>query len=296
MRGNERIALRRKYGVFLVIFLLVFWVFSKKTLWDGQRRVTLVVPMNDSSVSLVVFDPSDFLITVISIPSNTRITVPYGMGEWPLRSVWELGEQEGYGGEFLMNGVMKTFRLPVDFWVSREGEGFATGKVRSVLRAVLVPYGTNMTYKEKILLGIFSLRVSDSSRVMIDLREMGGVEKVSVGGEEAYLVRESVPGKLVRLFSLRNVLNEGALVGLVDASDGGVERGVLADLIEHVGAKVVSVDSVELQEDLDCIVRFRKKITSMELARLFSCELRDGEPEGNVDVELQFGGKFKARW
>jgi hypothetical protein len=250
--------------------------------------MTIVVSGGDESVSLVVLDPVNLSILRIEIPSKVRIEASRQMGEWYMESVWRLGESEEFGGEFLSESVQRTFRVPVDRWI--KGEVFER---RLFDFGVLVEEG-NLGVRERIVLCLFNLRVSEGSREKMKLGDFGVLEETVVGGEEAFVFGGARSPDIARIFGIPSVLKEGAYVGVVDSTGGGLAREYVLDLVENMGAKVVSFENGERKSE-ECVVR-GSGVTSKEISRVLRCAWESGDGLGESSVELVLGEGFVTRW
>lgn len=84
---------------FITKFIQVFKFFVqppssiiKDYVWDGSTNINLV--FKSDQVSVLSFNPEQNSIQIVKIPEETYINVPGGYGNWPLRSVYGLGQSE----------------------------------------------------------------------------------------------------------------------------------------------------------------------------------------------------------
>lgn len=86
----------------------------KNYLWNGEFNINLL--LRSAHISVLVFNPKEEKITIINIPDETYLEVPYGFGSWQLRAVYALGEsQNGLGGYKLLVDTLTNFlAIPID--------------------------------------------------------------------------------------------------------------------------------------------------------------------------------------
>jgi hypothetical protein len=276
--------------VFFVLFIIFF--LNRSSLWNGKDRLTIVMPDSDGNVTLVVLDPRIGELTRINIPKNTEVSVARGMGDWKIGSVWQLGVQEKLSGRLLADTVTKSLRMTVDAWLPANGNLLIDG---SILRIgdVLATSNSNLNVSDKIKVVIFALKTTGKGRVNVKLEETGYLEEVRLtDGEYGYKVKKTIPTKLVKLFYIPEITTEHALVKVNDSSEGSNARNI-ADVVQVLGAKVVSIENADVN-DVDCVVRGAKKATAKYIARAFSCKFLQDDLSDEVVIE--FGRGFDKRF
>jgi len=111
----------RKLGFLaFVILLLILIIFSGKfffqRVWDGKNKINIV--FINPKVFILSLDPQGKRATILSLPPKTFLETIHGYGDYPLESVYKLGEQEGYnGGDFLSSSLQENLRVPIDGYI-----------------------------------------------------------------------------------------------------------------------------------------------------------------------------------
>lgn len=87
---------------------------KKSYSWNENLTINLVV--KNSEVSLLSYIPSEKRITIIKLPDNLLVDVPFNMGKWKLGSVYELGETTklGFGSKLIEQTVSQTLGIPIN--------------------------------------------------------------------------------------------------------------------------------------------------------------------------------------
>lgn len=281
--------------IILLIILVAFW-FLLKSNWDGQTRFVLVFPDQGGGVSLVVADPHAKIITTLLIPGSTQVTVAGQLGVWKLSSVHHLGQQENLGGQLMADTITKSLKFPVDAWSEALAAGFVSKHPLPLLKALFLPYSTSLSTKDRLKLALFSLSVKNSNIIKLNLEETGYLDRTRlVSGEEGYLIKNNLPPTLIRLFSISEISQANARVGILNASDNSAIVLIVSKIIEVLGTKVVSIQQAEAQ-DFECQVSPGRDLTAQKIAQVFHCQLLNEDPPGNLDLLLKLGTRFPKRF
>ncbi len=275
-----------------LIFLYLLYPAS----WDGNSRLTMAVAKKSGDANLVIFDPERELVTTLEIPGNTQVNVAHQLGTWKIESVWLLGENEGLAGQLFSDTIIKSFRLPVDKWSEEEVLGFAKGGIVPILQSLTGHYKSNLSFKDKVHLSLFSLKINTGNRVKVDLTKVGVLEpRRLLSGEDGYVINRNLPLKLSQLFTIDKISEEGIRIAIVNASGNPSLDKEITDTVEVLGAKVV-LTSTEEESDSECDVVGSPSLTAEVLSRLFSCKYHKDVSSEKLDLRLKVGKKFAERF
>ncbi len=280
---------------FLAIFFSLYFHFTSR-FRQYEKRLSLAIKKEDGDVLVSTFDFEADNITNIVIPQNTEVEVARQLGIIQIKNVWQLGINEGLDGELLAETVTRYLRFPLIAWSDNLGKGFANGNLVELLKAVFLPYKTNLNIGDKVRIAIFSFRVQSTKRVDINLSDTSYISKrFLTGGEEGYIVTGKFPDELLIVFSDPEVAREGMAVVIKNASSNvGVAKD-LGEIIEVLGAKVVSIDKEEISK-AGCEISGKDKKVLSRVANILSCSLTDKSIEGTIDAEIKFGEEFAERF
>jgi hypothetical protein len=287
-----------------LIFILVsalalfFYKFAgPKSVWNGKSRLSLVVAKPDGAASVIILDPTVHSRTIINIPANTQLEVANQLGVWKLSSVWKLGQQEGPGGSLLSDSVMKSFKFPLDAWVSPDGQALLSSNPLSVLKSIFVPRVSSLSFSDRLRLAWYSFNLKSTAN--LPLEKTGYIEKARLAsGEDGYVIKKNMPIELEHLFFVKEIADEGARVNVKNATGNGEQTSEVSSIINILGAKVVSLQKEE-PRDVDCqlLVKSASRTqTPRFLSRIFRCDLLTNQDIGNFDLELVLGTKFAKRF
>lgn len=237
--------------LFIIVSAVGFILF-KSEFWDGKNRLSVVITGDGGDVRITTFDPRLKEITDIVIPGNTQVEVSRSLGRLPIKNVWAVAENEGLGGELLAETVTSYFKFPVYVWANWQAIGFSDTSPFSIGKAVFVPYKTNLKIGDRFRLALFSIGVTNSKRASINLDETGYITKTKlVDGEEGYIVTGSFPTELLAVFSDPEISEELVNVIIRNASGDQLVAQEFGEVLEVLGAKVVSIEKLE-PETVNC--------------------------------------------
>jgi len=298
-RPKRRLKKEKKinyFAVFVVfIFVLLFLGFKNVLsyrFWDGTNKVDVTIKMTSGDVIQAIFDPEANEITSIIIPGDTQLEVARNLGKWKLKSVWNLGKNEGLGGELLTRTISKSLKFPVYIWADSPAVGFTSPKLTSVLHAVFTPYKTNLSFGDKIALGFFSLKVKNVDRVEINLNETTFIKQKQLeDGTNGYILTGLPSPKLYSNFIDEEFTRGTLRVVIKDASNDYTSAKSVGELIEIMGGKISAITKEE-ESDVVCLVGSKSPDLAGKVAMIFGCDQKTGDNLENFDLEITLGKNF----
>lgn len=305
-RRKSRKRKKKKQKNKKLIYKIVFWVLVAASLflvfrfttkyWNKDSKLTLVSPHQENKIQISTFDPENDSIRVVTIPSETEVRVARQLGTWRLKSVWQLGQDEGLGGQLLAETIAKQFHIPVFVWGDTRASGFSSSNATQIIRSTLTPYKTNLGIGDRIRLGIFAFRVKNFKREVIELENTRVIEKtVLVDGSTGYRVVGDIPSSIAAIYSDPYLSSISAKTQVIDATSDPVIAEELGEIVEVIGLKVASIEDVDTNEELDCIVSGKDKRLTQKISRLFSCDIETHDGD-NFDLRIQMGEVFVERF
>lgn len=261
--------INKKLIILAFFILFVLSLFAKLITGLSEEYFSIADFDEDGNVALTLYDlPAEKVVKIV-IPGDTYAHLAMGRGKLRLRSVKRLMETENLPDQFIVDTVMKTLLLPVDY---------SAGDVPLMVKANIL---------------FASLR--GLSEEEINLAETHFLRKEKLpDGEEGYIVGNITIG-LASLFA-DPVVAEGAKAVRVVNKTGDSEhkiREVLA-ILEVLGVKPVPPVN-DQPSSQDCIVSARNERILDRMARVFNCAKSTKEPEA-FDIELVLGKAFLERF
>lgn len=293
MRRKPAHGPKSKTRIKLILLALVFLVSASiyaiwnalPATWDRNSRLVLAVLGGEDNVYVSIFDPMSHVLTKVELPGNTLVSTSHNFGTWKLSSIIKLGEQEKIGPDLAAKTLTKSFKFPIDAWAEEE-----------ILTQPFSEHKTNLTFKDKINLGLFSFFVKNADRSNIDIRDTGYLRKSTLpDGEEGYVIAGSVPPNVASYFSDPVFSNEATRITIIDATESVSVSGQLSDIIEVLGGKVFSVQDITPAPS-GCTIKGLNQHIVKRLATILSCGSTFENPDSNFDVEIYIGKDFTERF
>jgi hypothetical protein len=258
----------------------------------------LVTVSPNEEIQLIIFDSDNKELTVIKLPENMQLNASHQRGIWKVSSLWKLGFDENMGGDLLADTLTNNASLPVNAWYGGKASSIASGSIVKIL-PFFSPFSmtkSNLSYRDKFELSLFSLSVKNANRRTIDLSDTTYLRKtVLVDGEEGYVVAGSIPQDIVAIFSNDLLSQNNVVVHVVNntAKYGLVEK--IGRLIEVVGAKVISVEKNNNSIE-DCLVIGNDTKVVSFFADLFHCDEVYDKSHDNYEITIIIGKMFAERF
>jgi hypothetical protein len=313
-------------ALFATLFLLGFFLlntirFLSETKWDGKRRFTIIV--NTTPFLIFSIEPKTQRAIVFLIPENTFAEVPYGYGDYPLSSVFRLGElDKKKGGGFLLSrAVEDTFGILVDGFISYQPD------VNSNL--LLNNLSEIREYKKKhfslksipsILIRFFGQKHFMSNISLIDTMKlwysiynirMDKITYINLKEEERYLNEEKLPDGsnfykvdsdifdflLSSHFEDYDIRVENISVEVINASNKDKVATNMARILKNLGVNVLAKSTASDTLKDSCFVKLKdSKLRNSKiidrLKRHYQCQIREDKILQDIDIEIIFGEDF----
>jgi hypothetical protein len=296
VKKNKKTSIKKIF-LFILFFLsviLILLYFLPSKFWDGKNRL-VVVRSGESKIFVDIFNPEVDQLISISIPANTEVQAGYGLGEWKLGSIPELGKIEKIGPRLLKDTISKSFKFPVDAWVNADAEGLVSGRLTSKLKFLFNSTSTNLTFMDRLKLVVFT--AGAKSRTEFALEDSGYLKKAKLlTGEDGFIIEKNLPLKIAKYFSLPLFEEQNLRIRITDATGGTYKVSEMSQLIDVLGSKVLSINTEDQQKDLDCKLRGKNKIAIKKLENIFGCSFQNKSIDGNFDIEIIIGEGFAKRF
>lgn len=288
-------------GVVFVFGLAILRLFEdwQKRVWSlPGTRITVVVASSDPTI--YSYNPQTNSLTIIEVPKTTQVEASSGYGKWLAGSLWQLGADEGKGGELLATSLEKALGLPIDGWISSQGEALFESRTLGVPSALRVMGSrTNLTIFDRLNIIMATSGVGVADRRSLDLVATALKKTQLPDGLEAYV---PVPDKAKTVFGLLRdeiVFTEGKTLLVINTTS---KQGIgleVARIAGTLGVKVVGTQTVTREVEGCAIVGLQENINSYasrRLAQIFECETRVETPAGPGHLEIILGNGFAERF
>lgn len=292
----EKSVFSKKF-IFLIVFLIGFLIFLKLTTryWNGSDKLAFVFKDQSGDINITIMDPKLKDFTTLIIPGDTQVEVAENYGTLRIKNVWQLGINEGKNGRLLSETVSRNFRFPLNLWSDSDAVSLKDGKFFAILKFIILPKGTNIPFGDRVLSGLFALKINSVNKSEIDLGKSQYLTKQKLSdGQSGFVLLGKISEHLQIYFSDNEIAENSARVSIVDGTGKFGIAQIVGEILEVMGGKIVSIDKNNDLPDVDCIVSGKRKKIVKKIVMLFSCS--DQDKEGDVDLQITLGGKFAKRF
>ncbi len=284
-------------GIAVVAIILLFSLFTGTI--GSLSRVSLVTPNDSGNIVYTLFDFKTSTITTVNIPTDTQLEVARNLGTWRIGSIWKLGQDEKVGGALLAETVTKSLMLPTFYWGEGSYASLGSSDFSSIIKAVFAFKPTNLTFADRLKIGLFSLQVKPGDREMIDLSKSKYLVRAKLqGGELGYKVSgNSLPFDLRAAIADDTISKESATILLENATGKGYINSEVSNIVDNLGAKISSISKLDINKNIDCIVYGDKNLSTLQsIAKAFACKIESKLSGYNFDVVVRVGEGFGKRF
>ena len=268
--------------------------------WNGEFNINVV--LRGENIFLLSYSPQNKSVTLIPLPKNTYIDTAFGMGQWQIGSVYNLGEtSKTNGANLLEKTVASLFGIPVDGFIQLEGSlsNKKADQIVDTLKkgplnifSIISDLKSDLTLWELIKLKFALSDVKFNKVKIMDLQKLG------------VLSAEKLPDK-TEIYSLDNARLDGVLSSLVDpvirdesiniSIFNGTDEPLLAKkgsrLLTNIGANVITTSNTN-KKFKKTFVYGKKSKTLTRIAQVFNSPCQDKEECDKTWPELKSETSF----
>lgn len=276
--------------------------------WNSNKE-SLNLLVKSKEVSLLSLNPGEDSLTIFKIPAEAYINVSFGFGNWPIRSIYNLGQGENppIGAKLLTTSIASAFGTPVDGYLSVQEEmeiDDLVGKMKQnpfTLWGILRQSRTDLSLREYWDFWSALRKVRADKVETIDLDESGStVNKTLADGSKVYALDTYKLDVLIqkRLEDL-NIREESLSIGIFNATSHSGLAEKASRLINNIGGRVVFTTNLDTPLQKSCIVG-KFSYTTSRLSKIFSStECAAGQlnlSPNTADVSIILGEDYFLRY
>lgn len=223
--------------------------------WNGEFNINLLIRTNQ--IALFSYNPKEEKITMIKIPDELFLDVPYGFGKWQLRAIYELGQsqKEIGGNRLLKDTLISFFAVPIDGFL--DFSSFQSSKsaleIIEILRDnpfsglnLLSSLKTDLTVWELLRLktGLSGVRFDKIKEV--DLLKLNILERDNLSDGTPVLTAEPIKiDSVLSDFVDPAIVSEHKTIAIFNATDKLQLAGKWARLITNLGGNVIITNNAK---------------------------------------------------
>ena len=276
----------RKLGLLIFIVLL-----SLVVIFNGKNKINIA--FINQKPFVFSFDPQEKKAIILSLPPKTFIETIHGYGNYPLESIYKLGEQESLdGGEFFASSLQENLRVPIDGYALISKEANLASKPRDFIlgcfRNLFLGRGkTNLKKGDIVSLWFKFKKVRQDKISIIDLEKLDITEKIILpDGTEGFKINSQKFKKVaLEFFKDPQIRQENLEIAVLNSTSYSGLATRMADLIENIGGRVVEVGEIKNSKfqipNSKCELRSKKELkksyTLRKLEKVFDCQWQEEE-------------------
>lgn len=297
-RKNKKEKKFPRFLIFLIPAILVvlayLFICSGARIWNGKDKVSIVYRYDNGDVGVTVMDPNLSEVTTLVIPGDTQVDIARNYGTFRIKSVWQLGVNEKVGGDLLAETVTQNFLFPTFLWIGKPS-GLDEGGTSSLINFILFPGNSNISFGDRLQIGLFGLKVSDFGRSKIDLGKSQFLNKRKLDdGQPGYELVGPISQRLTVYFSDNEMTPSEIKVNITDATGTPGVSEKLGEILQVIGGKVVSIDKKSVAESSDCTITGNNSQAVKKISNLFDCKV--GGAKTSFDLDIEIGREFAKRF
>ncbi len=307
----SRNSLRKAFfytSLVLISFLLVQFItqvaLSKLNQSVGRTNIVL---LGDPIYLLSFPKNSNESVVTLAIPSDAYVSVPYGYGQYQLKSVVDLAKLEKKPN-LVTDTVADTLGIYINGYVDFRGRNLDSEHIveelknlRFTLANLRGDFPTNLNLFDRLQLmrlaenseplSIINYDLLNAPLVLIDSKLPDGttVKAISESALDSFLANK---------FELSQVRQQNLRIRVANTTDTAGVGQKFARYLSHLGGNVIRVDNAS-GTIASCRVEYRattkKNILVDFLKKYFNCQIFEISEEG-VDLTVYLGTDFGERW
>lgn len=290
-------------GVVGLLFIVLFFVlFSARSF---KSAGTVNVAIAGDPVIIASWQKEGNLV-LVTIPATFAIDAVGGMGKYPIRSLWQLGEIEGVSGDTLAGSLEELSGVPIPFYIGgAQTQGDTLARIKRVFSpAVLTNFFTHR-FKTNIsqftlLSLVWKTNVNpDKTKIIAIDSGQVEIETEADGSTLAVINQHAVDNKLGDTFENRELREEKLTIRVDNATQWPGLAQSVARKINRVGGNVVGIGNREKSIDtcqIEGTDESLKTKTAVYIASLFSCKNIEVKEQNYTDLTVVIGRAYESRF
>ena len=269
--SQTRLMIGRLLAAVVVIFtaglLVGFGGILKRSLWNGQTRLTLAVASRP--VRVISFSPQEQSLGFLTFADNTYLEAIHGYGNYLLESIYPLGELEGKGGggALLAKSLQENLGLVIDGYISIPNSEFRIQNSESEAKGGFIGIVVSLLKNQ----GETNLNRWDLIRLWWEAGKVRK-DKINLVNLDKPLDPERLEGIIGPYFLDEKIREEALTIAVLNTTNQPGLAAQQARIIKNLGGRIVSLGDAA---DEKCQIRSARKNkesqTVKRLAQIFGC-------------------------
>lgn len=266
-QNDHKLRQKTKLAVFILVALIFSLFFSKLVIfikglegpvskeegvknytWNSRSNINLII--NGKTLAILTYKPDRQEIFLIKVPSNSYLTLPQNLGNWPLSSIFDLGQslKPPQGAYLLKTAVSNLMGIPMDSFLrnsSQTPEELLANLRQNPLRTIflLSSLKTDLSLSELISLELGLSKVRFDKQQILDLQDLMQPAELPDGTK----ILTSDPIKIDSLSSKlaeTSFRQDGLTIAIYNGTSVVGLAGKAARIITNLGGNVIITNSL----------------------------------------------------
>ena len=285
-----------------VSFYRLFLEARKSVFFGGRVNLVLSRPFMVAS-----FDEQSGSLTLVPVPKEILMNLPFGMRGFRAETVANLGVQEGKGEAIVVDAIELTWGILVDGWLGEGGDvglGFEVGEGKKIVRIpILKRLGWLVNSRGSISLWDRIRLLRKVSKVRPDRLVILDVENSTLGAKgvdpDGHEVISVDPDKAVAvfsgLFSDLRIVEEGFTVSVLNGTGYPGLAHLVGAMLKTSGVRVVfegEASGLSARCEVRTMKGLAKSYTAVRIMKWLKCDRIVETDTGRNDIEVIAGTKL----
>lgn len=291
------------------LIMSIIWWIARSPLPPGRLTIiTLGDPLETIS-----YDTTRDSWTIINMTKDAHISGIFGLGEYRLDALWELGKSESTPSALLRESLAEEFGVSIPYYIAPQNDSFSSwshpiSHTKSVITLTnLLPFlrkqldsNISPTLYLQLWWRLRSMELNKVERYI--LREDSGLVLQKAPDNATFLRfdRRAFDTRTTDAFEELIVRQEAKRIVVFNTTKQPAIGARVGRMISKLGANVVAVgNDTEITGKPCMITGTAEELTSHTAARivaLFGCEKNESEEQGQGDLVVRVGEEFAQRF
>lgn len=287
--------------------------------WDGRSNLNLVIQAKDLYFLNLNYGAEK--VTIVKIPAETYLNLPFAFGKWPARSIYNLGQAEipTFGGQLLKESLSLTFGIPVDGYVLISGNLANSPLDKTILNFRQNPWRfftflkqvkTDLSISElfKFWGAMRSVRPHKFQIINLDQTEITNSELLKDGSRILGIDQIKLDQFVQDQCQDSKLINEAYTIGLLNSTETAGLAEKAARLINNLGGRVIFTGNWD-EKLKNSMILGKDSYTKLKLGQIFTptcfkkpipdfCEGKNNlsEISSRADITIILGSDFAQKF
>lgn len=300
--------------LFIVLLLIVFvgicvWILARQPFENGRFTIMAI----SDPVEIVSYDQNRNFWTIIQMTKDAHISGVFGLGEYRLDALWQLGKSESSPSAILRESLAEELGVHIPYYIVPSTSDFTqwSGPISILQETItltnLLPFlkhrfDTNMSFPDYLRFW-WRIRNMEPQRVeRYIIKEGSGLVRQTEPDGAWFLRfdRQAFDIRTQDAFEELQVRKEALRVAVYNTTNTPGVGARVGRMIGKLGANVVAVGNDTESQVQGCEMTGNQesleRITTKRIISLFECEYETIQEEQQADLTIRVGKTFADRF